>query len=726
MNLKGAQLYSKATRGLRQADVISDQHFKLVFIYPMLFDSRLQGKYGTLMRQFISVSMLKEIFVSNTLNMVSLASKDQSIQDENGERTDVYSLIGQTIAGRFGGQAGSLDFRMPPQSQVSKYDLQQKIKEKTAVIRKLLANDPRLKQLMPYVEVITLDNMIDVPVIVGTKDYSIDTLTMTFVLAAAISLKKPLNSWANVQQVFNVIENTPQEDAWTLFNNLVDNEKKPTGERLISWVGEDNPRLAALMQQVGSGVKGAVTDMGKFLGRVSGLNKLGGVKRDYVDPWVPGSGRGERITDPTDPDYDPTVPFKTDPRFDIMKTVRGDLDQAKLFFKFMLDDNLLRTQFGLDKNPGQMSTAVKKISSQGEALFFQMHQNFMELVGYNANIPISSFFNTIYPWGSNIDYLKAKNKHLDQNLNNAVDELNEEFKTLLANTFSSEGVDTTRAKNMKRLCTAGLEQTTSMIQGRTKELANVRIGRPDHTVDQLKSFLKTLEDTSSEFSSTMEKLKYQLSTVINNSKAYFDKVDNKVDEVVDEMIAEYDRAYTRDSNGAFTNIALFRNSILTDQNDSSGQKTINYINHGKSYLTTIILTMYYTSVVDAVCQYVKYLDVEIETVKNDVLDLPNYTLVIPVEVVLMLHAAIVSRTWKNLVSKNNVQNTSLTDNYVKGVVKFISKKIDVPNLIVIDSKREQVFYKLMYTSNINKTSIKTFGTFIQNVQRTALESPTNY
>ncbi|MDX1702183.1 MAG: hypothetical protein R3250_16270, partial [Melioribacteraceae bacterium] len=556
---------------------------------------------------------LKEIFVSNTLNMVSMASKDQSIQDENGERTDVYSLIGQTIAGRFGGQTGSLDFRMPPQQQVSKYELQQKIKEKTAVIRKLLSNDPRLKKLMPYVEVITLENMIDVPVIVGTSAYSIDTLTLAFVLAAAISLKKPLNTWANVQQVFNVIENTPQDEAWTLFNNLIDNDKKTTGERLITWVGADHPRLAALMQQFGSSVKGAVTDVGRFVGKVTGLNKAGEFGREYLKPWVPASGRGGRETDPSEPEYDPNLPFKSDPRFDIMKTVKGDLDQAKLFFKFMLDDNLLRTQFGLDKNPGQMSTAVKKISSQGESLFFQMHQNFMELVGYNANIPISSFFNTIYPWDSNIDYLQTKNKFLDQELNNVVDELNEEFKTLLANTFGSEGVDTTRAKNMKRLCTAGLEQTTSMIQGRTKQLADARIGKPDHSVEDLKRFLKALEDTSSEFSSSIEKLKYQLSTVVNNSKAYFEKVDNKVDEVVDHMIGAYDRSYRRSDNGAFTNIALSRNGILNANNDPQGQKTINYINQGKSYLTTIILTMYYTSVVDAVCQYVKYLDVEIET-----------------------------------------------------------------------------------------------------------------
>ena len=371
-----------------------------------------------------------------------------------------------------------------------------------------------------------------------------------------------------------------------------------------------------------------------------------------------------------------------------------------------------------------MTTAVKKINSQGEALFFQMHQNFMGLMGYNANIAISSFFHTIYPYDSNLDYLTVKNKILDQKLNNVVGDLNEELKTLLANTFSSDDINTSRASIMKKLCTSGLEQSTSVIEGRTRDLSMVKIGSPVYDGNQLQTFLKVLESMTSEFSSILEKFKHQLSSVLDNSRVFFDKVDNEIDSVVDEMIAEYDKHLTRDDNGTFSNIALRRTGILTPNNDAGGGKTTTYINQGKSYLTIIILTMYYTSVVDAICQYVKYLDVEIETVKNDVLDLPNYTLVIPVEVVSMLHSAIIAKTWKDLVSKNQTQNTNLTDNYVKGVVKFISKKLQVPNLIVIDSKKDLVFYKLMYTSQVNKTNIRTFETFIKSVEKTAFDGKT--
>ncbi len=737
MNLKGAQLYSRATRGLRQKDVITDQHFKLVFIYPMLFDSKLQGKYGSLLRQFISVSMLKEIFVSNALHMVSLASRDHSLEGENGERNDVYSLIGRTIAGRGGGGGMGADWAQQAASQIgrerNKYELQQKIKEKTALIRKLISSDPRLNQLNPYVEIITLDNMIDVPVIVGTKGYGINTLTLAFVLAASIALKKPLNNWANVQQVFNVIQNTKQEEAWTLFNNLAVNEKKPVFDRVTDWISDDHPKLGSWVKQMGTGMAGLARDTGRYIGTQLGRTRVGGaagrfgrfVKGEVV-PAIPSRQPSIRASDKFEPDYDPNLPFKSDPSFDILKVVQDDLSQAKLFFKFMLDDDLLRTQFGLDKNPGQMSTAVKRISSQGEALFFQMQQNFLELVGYNANIAIHSFFNTIYPFGSNIEYLEVKNKYLDQKLKDEVSDLNDELETLIANTFSSEGVDTSRARVMSMLCSTGLEQTTNMIETATNNLAGARVGSPTHTPEQLTDFLEVLETTASQFSATIEKLKHQLRSVLANSNAFFQKVDLAVDDIVDEMIMAYQKETTRFPDRSFDNIALNRNGILTQQNDPDGKKTIVYMNQGKSYLTTIILTMYYASVVDAICQYVKYLDVEIETVKNDVLDLPNYTLVLPIEVVMMLHSAIVAKTWKNLVSRNQVQSTNLTENYVKGIVKFISKKIDVPNLIVVDAKREEIYYKLMYTSQVNKSNSRTFETFVRNVQSKALDSPSNY
>ena len=99
MNLTGAQLYSRASTGLRRpGSKLLDNQFNLSFIYPILIDSKLQGKYGNTIRSFIAVSMLKEIFVSNALNIVTLASKDHPLIDEQGKQIDMAAMVQKSVS----------------------------------------------------------------------------------------------------------------------------------------------------------------------------------------------------------------------------------------------------------------------------------------------------------------------------------------------------------------------------------------------------------------------------------------------------------------------------------------------------------------------------------------------------------------------------------------------------------------------------------------------------
>jgi len=111
---------------------------------------------------------------------------------------------------------------------------------------------------------------------------------------------------------------------------------------------------------------------------------------------------------------------------------------------------------------------------------------------------------------------------------------------------------------------------------------------------------------------------------------------------------------------------------------------------------------------------------------------PNYTLVLPVEIIMALHAAIMGKSWKHMLSGGQVgQNlnkmstpmtkeqvstsgmVNVSDTYVKNIVKFISSRLQVPNLIVVDSKKNEIYYKLMNQSDVNKTKLQTIITFIQ-------------
>ena len=68
MNVTKNLQYSKATRGLKQSEAIQDSQFRLVFVYPMLFDNNVsnirvssyaddQNNLQDLLRAYISVTI---------------------------------------------------------------------------------------------------------------------------------------------------------------------------------------------------------------------------------------------------------------------------------------------------------------------------------------------------------------------------------------------------------------------------------------------------------------------------------------------------------------------------------------------------------------------------------------------------------------------------------------------------------------------------------------------
>lgn len=772
MNLTGSQLYSRAVRGLRSPkDNLLDQQFRLIFLYPMLFDKRLHGTYASTLRSFLSVSMLKEIFVNNALNIVAIASSDHPLVDEQGKKLEVQqmvkgSIVSSTEGGSYGGTSnygGGFAQISSPRFPVTSHDIQQKVKEKTAVIKKYLAADPRTSKLNAYVEIITLDNMIDVPVIVGTKDYQVDTLTLAFVLATALALKKPLNSWANAQFVFNVIENTKTEDAWKLFVSLVDKKQSTMTDRLIEYLKDSHPAIAGKLDTL----RGLLIEpIGRFTNKTVTPIKQG--YRDYIAPLIPGTGRSTRPSTPGalrnqdldieksklpshyvgmgGAEYRPDLPFKTQPQFDIMKVVKDELPQTELFFKFMLNNDLLASQFGLDLSPGQMTKVFNKVSNQAQIMLSQSHQNFMAYMNQNLDTLLSQAFWTIYPWGSNVSYLHVKSKQIDEEMNSKIATLIGELGGALENSFvkGDNSSQANRIKEINKLCQNNLGHMYNQIEkiGNSIRDKMGKIRSHAFTQDQFADFYETLDEISSKCAGLNRSIESHLFRAIEDGKRIFDSAELIIRQTLSKMMNIYSQYYTPVDNNPFDNIALYRNTkenpekpkgdaLFTRSSELSVvpllpvENITVYINQLEDYLTVIILTHFHAAALGAICSFMDYIDVEVETVSNDALDLPNYTLVIPVETVAMMHAAAISKSWRDLVSGGNVQNTNLTDNYIKGIIKFVNKRLDVPNLIVIDSKKGHVYYKFQYMSQVNKTSVKTFETYVKSMTQHELQGTGN-
>ena len=738
MNLSGRELYSKATRNLKRklAPGDIDQQFKLVFIYPMLCDKSVVG-YEQTMRDFISVSMLKEIFVSNALNIVAMASKKYDY-----DPLEVQAMISKSVQlGQAGGD-DTIDYtlqnRFQPKNEPNPYDLEKKIKEKTAIIKKYLASEPRIKKLNPYVELITLDNLIDVPVIVGTKSYQVDSLTMAYILSAAIALKKPLGgpqAYTNLKYVLNVIRTLDEEDAWTLFQNMVDKENKQTDDKLAVWLHNNYPRVAKKLDTI----RASARKVSGYLKRPFPTTKPKGYENIKPTEFYKG-----KVKEPEEGSMAiPGETFKQTSQFDILEVVKSNIDEAELFFKFMMNPDLLKSQFGLSTGAGQVTRATRKINRSGQLdqLISQANLNFADYIGTSAYGAISSVFNILFPQGSQLSFKDIKTEIIDNGLVEDAMALTNEYGEALTSTFGSEDVNTVRAKTMQYLCSENLKRDLNKIEKISQELKTYRITSPRFDVDELTTFIKKFEKANSVFSGLHDKFTMQISKTVNGASDILSAFDDAVNRNLDELLRALQQDFLLGPGNSPTNIPLTTNigsrelvgrnqdgeDLYDDAPIMTDPREVNTtINNLFRYLASYIKPFYYVSLIGATCQYVEYYDIEIETVKNDVLDLPNYTLVLPIETIAMLHSAVVSKTWKELVDKGEgrSQHTNLTDNYVKGIVKFVNKRLDIPNLIVVDSKKKQVFYKLQYMSSINKSNIQTFQTYVQNLTKNELESPT--
>jgi hypothetical protein len=696
MNITGLKQYSKATVGLRQPGKLLDQHLKMVFVYPMLFADKL-GKYKTFVRQFQTITFLKEIFISNSLNLMSLGAQVKPIIDEQGQEVEVATVIGMAkLTGMYAEDRVQAN-RIPAPNYISdfgaKNEIQRRIHERTAVIQQLVNVDPRLSALMPFVELITMDNLIDIPVIVGTKTFDIDTLSLTYILIAAIGLNIKLDSEANINKIIEKLKSMPQAEWYKLVNNII-KPNKSFKETMDEWL-KSHPAMSALYKKFESSVM-------KFKPKLSIPNT------QYAEP----DAQLMKLKDK----------FESDKIFGMLTLVKQDLDQAKLFFKFMLNPDLIKSQTGLDVSPGQISSTIRTLSPNTKNIFLGMHQNFMKLVSNTGTLILRSSANVIHPKSNDIDYIVIKENVIDTRLNSRIqaiiaDQLMEKIETSLAD--SGPEIASDKVKTVTYLCNSLGEESQSLVKKMFTELSdssnNIASASYDHR--QFSSFVSKMEEIASTCASHNKAIERQISELITDSGPILQNIQQEIYGAIDSFFDPY-----------IKEIRLY-GSAATDYIGVHPDQVVNtLIKQLKRIIIQPFYFLFLYSLQVALCEYVKILDVELDATKNDVLSLPNYTLILPLQVVSALYSVVLAKSWQDLVKNDtDVRNmTTLTENYVKNIVKFINLRLGVPNIIVIDEQKGKLYYKFQFMTAINATSITTLETFIQSHLNKPMNQNQNY
>jgi hypothetical protein len=577
-----------------------------------------------------------------------------------------------------------------------------------------------MKTLNPYVELITLENMIDVPVIVGTKAYPSDTLSLAFLISVALAHGRRLDNRNDIDYIFRVMRNIDPADSSSLFVGMVNKTQKKQTGAILNWIENSNSKVAGI-------TRAADKYLLKPMARFTGLSKPEPTAiyvkdrtnareqtfKDFVTASADQSRRGQ---------------------FDILNVLKSDIDDLQLYFKFMTEPALLANQFGLKKDYSQLKTATQKISVTARGIFEEMEHTFASYMSTIGNAYMQSCAMLMWPHQTDLDYVSLKGAIIDNEMFSDLFKATEEVAKSVEQHFH-QGTPQERENDVKvlsKICSKTLGDVQKRIQRLGESVAENRIVSPYYTLEDFNNFAEKALDAMSEFSTQISIMQKQVTKVMNASEEILGPkgIDGIITSHVDEFFTKVQSKVWPDRNNSSFKINKYdtgedypndKASIIDDDNVIT-----NTVNRFREGTANWFKMLYMYSLMEAICKFSTVIDISLETVKNDALDLPNYSLVIPLETVAMLHAAVIAKNWRTMIKSEESQNTNLTDNYIKGIVKFVTKRLDIPNLFVIDTKKNQIFYKLQYMSVVHKSNLNTFKTFVATMTSTELENRNSY
>lgn len=636
MNLSGLGLYSRATMPLKSPKL--NQHLHFIFIYPMIVDVKLL-KYDNLFRDYISLNFLKEIFISNSLDLISMISS----------YTDVKSMV------TFQNQANPDTQQQTHMELTPNYYLQQMIQqriiEKIGRIKEDLRTDPNLSKFRALVDVVSLENMVEVPVIVGTKSLQVDSSFLFYLLLAAVGQNCNLNSEANLNKCITAISNLSGNQLSTLFDNL--QSKEP----------------------------GILT---RLFTRIFGNGR----------PTTTHSVR---------------IPSNLVSSYSINKSSIMD---GKIIFDKVLNSSKLNSEFGLDV--GSQSVKMRELISPKLDMFTnEVMTTYLNIVDDIGNSVLIRFINTISHQRTRLSFLNFQEEFTNNVAQGIQGVLGSEIKNeLLASV--SEQQNTDLVKIMKEMCTKQMDiakfidRTSRLIRG---PYGTTFMMSPMFSKEDFHEFVVNLATLANKCVTYNSEVKHLMFKFINGLDRIFDKIMGVISTELTTLRAPYLEEIEDDN---YNNVQLLKNNVSRNEFDS-------WIQNGSNYIAQLYLMVFCFSVQSALCKLVHGVEGDIQVTSHDALSFPNYTLVLPLEIITIINTILTARSWNQLLTNKNVDVGSIpknpVDSYIKGAIKEVNKILNIPNLIVVDELKNEAYIKVMSTTDISKIKLSNIASYVESTKK---------
>ena len=710
MKLTGTN--SSILQAIRQPTKLEESN-NLVFIYPFIIDKSLDSKWGMLLRDFFSVQFVSQIKTSNILNITSSASRHSIINNDIKKfENPAESLAQHDTLGLLTNRPQQTDnYSNQYYNQVQKHEYQEKIDQFKEFIYNQVQIDPRFTGVNPVISSITVENLINIPLILGTKSSTVESLPLFWILFFATG---------QYREDFD-------KDTFLTQNHQRVGEIEKTLTRSIRLDREQS-----------------FDYIGRFIKGVAGPNYS--KYEQYLDKVL-------------------EIPGRSVPSNRISKLIHSldtDIDKALKVFKRAINERMYSDEIGFSRNSSVSITNAYADTAELGAGTKLRAQNLFTSFTANYIIPtVQSVINTLISYDeiNVVHELQILSQDLISYFMDIYSILDLEIRTILTKELDETNSEASLLQlgKIEQMCQANSKLSVIQILTQFKTLSFSLTSRRVDIVNfiekssqiaaQLETYRQGIVSNLVSMSLESEETKNRLNRVANPSSQ--NSIQNKFKQFFDTRI-------TPDTApGAVGPPQSNRLTQLLGAVDITVYK--DQICH---ILGSISSFMAYYTFFSYLCEYLGEVKAKVDVQKKDALDFPNYCLVFKREVVEALYGALAAANYKkdaeieefikterrnnkpgitntiksttfnisNIIRKNlnkpeiqkpskpvnNFTNFKINETDIMQMIRVLNNRLNIPNLIVVDEKSNTIYYKWMYSgSSVGKLTATTIQNYVQ-------------
>lgn len=699
---------------------------KLVFIYPVLSSSNL-NKYVNLIRDFLSVELISQIKISNGLNITSRISHIGSVgigDNSINPAVEVRRSLGMNIPELRNLNANNIEL---PNRNVADYELykhQQKLDQFSRFFKQQLELNPIYKKYNPVITTVVADeNYLVFPLIVGTKNLSMELKYLFYILTCSIILDLPLNNAGNLSRIISYLESLDLDKFLNILK--IDGSQTSADRRNIAFT----PRNGELNLYRNSknvardSPNSAHTSLFKL--NSNELRIAVSAFRNVLDFSKWNAECDHLMNDSTSLSSESIPVIQT-------ITQRRHFEGAMASFNSYVSEAIVPILLGLENILGPTPTEINyhaAVQNFTNSITRGMDRHYIETAEH-IRVKLSEIppqtdedGNPIYSLNTNINSRFANAQFKIDDLKSFCKsnvELSNTVKKILYEDLAPKikNIDMTNATSVSNFCDAVLKSSAS-----------------------LQPFANTIENWALAVVPDGE----------NNLRAKFNEIKQLFQNALNEFFqggrqyAIYDiytpvnQFHLRYSNfcqvfGSYDP----QNNIIPDPQEIRRLADTLYqiITQIKNALNDLLYFFFIWNFMSYICGYIDEVDIDIQIQKKDALEFPNYTLVLPLEIFKFLYTVYTSNRLKRYlksdsfdpqqdrelaISTEKILSTFVPNADTKKMIELLNDRFKIPNLAIVDTYKNELWYQFMHMQKPNRVQLSSLPAYI-NSQKTIITS----